>query len=115
MALGRKTGGRTAGTPNTATVEREKAMNALLLQLGLSEANIDAHTFLQRLYRAADVPLAIRLEAAKAAIRHEKPTLAAVEPVPAGTFVKHEDAVEALWADPDDAPPRIGAASPSGE
>jgi hypothetical protein len=39
----------------------------------------DAHTFLMAVYKNPDLELPIRVDAAKAAIRYEKPALAAME------------------------------------
>jgi hypothetical protein len=77
MALGRKTGGRKPGSLNRSTIERIENTERLVEVLGLTQEDVDAHTLMTRIYRSPDVELPFRFEAAKAAIRHEKPTLAA--------------------------------------
>jgi len=77
MALGRKTGGRQPGSLNKSTVARIENTERLAEVLGFTQEDIDAHQLMTRIYRSPQVPLPFRFEAARAAIRHEKPTLAA--------------------------------------
>jgi hypothetical protein len=80
MAQGHKTGGRQKGTRNrkTALLE-EKGREALAEVLGANAFEGDAHSLLIAIYKDESRPIELRLEAAKAAIRFEKPALAAVD------------------------------------
>jgi hypothetical protein len=75
MAQRQKTGGRQKGTKNRKTVLlEEKGREALAEVLGDNAFEGDAHSLL-----IAVRSIELRLEAAKAAIRFEKPALAAVD------------------------------------
>jgi hypothetical protein len=80
MARGFKTGGRQKGSLNTRTaLARENARQVLdsaKAALGDKMADLDAHTLLKLVYRNTDLDLAVRLDAAKAALRHEVPVMA---------------------------------------
>jgi hypothetical protein len=80
MARGFKTGGRLKGSLNKRTAAmRENARQALdsaKAVLGDKMADLDAHTLLKLVYRNTDLDLAVRLDAAKAALRHEVPVMA---------------------------------------
>ena len=80
MAQGHKTGGRQKGTRNrkTALLE-EKGREALAEVLGANAFDGDAHSLLVAIYKDESHPIELRLEAAKAAIRFEKPALAALD------------------------------------
>jgi hypothetical protein len=80
MAQGFKTGGRQKGTKNrkTALLE-EKGREALAEVLGANAFDGDAHSLLIAIYKDESRPIELRLEAAKAAIRFEKPALAALD------------------------------------
>jgi hypothetical protein len=70
VALGRKTGGRSKGTPNKATAEKAAEVAAS----GLSPLD-----FMLRLMRDEEQPLNLRADAAKNAAPYVHPRLAAVE------------------------------------
>lgn len=77
-----KTGGRRKGTPNKATQKRAAAFRALAFAIGEAIPDAfkgDAHAFLIAVYKDPRVDIGIRSDAAKAAIRYEKPALASVE------------------------------------
>jgi hypothetical protein len=69
MAAGKKTGGRTKGTPNKATKAREE----LITSSGLSPLEYMLTTL-----RDESQPVNIRLDAAKAAAQYVHPKLSAV-------------------------------------
>ena len=83
--MGMRTGrprGRPAGAKNKRTEEREAAVRAAAAFLegtidGAFEG--DAHTFLIAVYKDPEMPLNVRVDAAKAAIGYEKPRLNASE------------------------------------
>jgi len=85
MARGFKTGGRQKGSRNKKTVTLQKigcealAKTRAALELEPQIFDGDAHTLLMAIYRDMSRPIELRLEAAKAAIRFEKPALAAVD------------------------------------
>jgi DNA-binding PadR family transcriptional regulator len=80
MAQGHKTGGRQKGTKNRKTVLlEEKGREALAEVLGANAFEGDAHSLLIAVYKDEAHPIELRLEAAKAAIRFEKPALAALD------------------------------------
>jgi hypothetical protein len=82
MAAGRKTGGRKKGVKNKRTAERERRLAAAVervkevLPLGFEG---EAHDLLMLIYKDTSMPIETRLDAAKVAIRYEKPALAAVQ------------------------------------
>lgn len=74
--------GRPRGTPNRKTVEQKAAVArvAELIESQIPEAFTgDAHAFLMTVYKDVSIELPIRIDAAKAAVRFEKPMLSAVE------------------------------------
>jgi hypothetical protein len=80
VAQGHKTGGRQKGTKNRKTVLlEEKGREALAEVLGADAFDGDAHSLLIAIYKDESHPVELRLEAAKAAIRFEKPALAALD------------------------------------
>jgi hypothetical protein len=80
MAQGMKTGGRKRGTKNKKTVLLEqKGRKALAKVLGADASEGDAHSLLVAIYKDGSMPIGLRLDAAKAAVRYEKPALAAIE------------------------------------
>jgi hypothetical protein len=100
MALGRKTGGRTAGTPNKRSHARLDAFKdtkrKLEKALGPHAFDGDAHALLAATYKDAALPLALRIDAAKAAIPYERPRLAAVAPEAPGS---NKDPIMAMTED----------------
>lgn len=99
--MGEKTGrprGRPPGAKNRRTREREDAIAAaeerLKAMLGPDMFDGDAHAFLMSVYKDPAVDLERRLDAAKAAIRFEKPALAATE-------LKGELVITDVSADPE--------------
>jgi len=80
MARGFKTGGRKKGSRNRKTVLlKESGREALAKALGPDAFDGDAHSLLIAIYKDQSYPIELRLEAAKAAIRFEKPALAALD------------------------------------
>lgn len=82
MAAGRKTGGRTRGTPNKATSRKKEAREtaASLIEDAIPEAfKGAAHDYLIAVYKDTRNEQGIRVAAAKAALPYEKPRLASVE------------------------------------
>ncbi|MEZ0064021.1 hypothetical protein ABIF26_009583 [Bradyrhizobium elkanii] len=82
MARGFKTGGRKTGSKNRRTQELEAATANAAKQI--SEAlgvpfDGDAHALLMAIYKDTAKPIELRLDAAKAAIRFEKPALSSVD------------------------------------
>jgi hypothetical protein len=80
MARGFKTGGRKRGSRNKKTLllERE-GRDVIEKALGQNAFDGDAHALLVLVYKNLELPLELRMDAAKAAIRFEKAVLAAVE------------------------------------
>src|SRR5262245_55297861 len=80
MARGFKTGGRQKGTKNKRTLLIEGNTRQSLGRageiLGEDAFEGDAHALLIQIYKNIRLPLELRLHAAKAAIRFEKPALA---------------------------------------
>lgn len=71
MARGRKTGGRTAGTPNRTT----KPIADVLEQLGTDESGVDLHAArLHQLTLSDDEHVSIKALNVVMAYRHGKPT-----------------------------------------
>jgi hypothetical protein len=100
MARGHKTGGRKPGSRNRRTKERETATAETISKIeeALDEPfQGDAHALLIALYKDQSRPIEVRLDAAKAAIRFEKPSLAsqAVD-LKGSLIVSHEDALAEL-------------------
>jgi hypothetical protein len=83
MAIGRKTGGRQKGTKNKRTVELERqraeAEKALHAALGDDLFEGDAHALLMAIYKNKKLPMDLRADCAKVAIRFEKPALASTD------------------------------------
>jgi hypothetical protein len=80
MAKGFKTGGRKKGSRNKKTVLLEETgREALAKMLGPHAFDGDAHSLLIAIYKDKRCPIALRLDAAKTAIRFEKPALTAVD------------------------------------
>ena len=88
--MGIRTGkprGRPSGAKNLRTEEREVFMQraAEAIESTLKDAFTgDAHAFLMTVYKDVHQPLALRLDAAKAAAPYEKPKLASVDNTHAG-------------------------------
>ena len=83
MARGFKSGGRQKGSRNKRTVLAEERQRKLIENaneiIGGDLFEGDAHAFLILTYKDKSLPLNLRLDAAKAAIRFEKPALTAVD------------------------------------
>lgn len=74
--------GRKKGSKSGTTIRREEQLRAASELISKSIENVfdgDSHALLMAVYRNQDLPLDVRLDAAKAAIGYEKPRLAAVE------------------------------------
>lgn len=82
MARGVKTGGRKPGSRNKRTLEMQKAAEdaaaRIAASLGDDVFDGDAHALLMCVYKDGQRPIDIRIEAAKAAVKYEKPALQAV-------------------------------------
>lgn len=82
MARGVKTGGRKPGSKNKRTTELDAAAKAAAEAISQALGRAfegDAHAFLMAVYKNDAYPVDVRIDAAKAAIRFEKPTLASLE------------------------------------
>jgi hypothetical protein len=83
MARGFKTGGRQKGSKNKRTLQQEKRTRALIDNakeiIGGDLFEGDAHAFLMLTYKDKSLPHNLRLDAAKVAIRFEKPALTAID------------------------------------
>jgi len=84
--MGIKTGnprGRPPGSKSKRTVEREQAMSeaAKAIEAAFGDAAFegDAHAFLMGVYKDTRIDIEKRIDAAKAAIRYEKPALSTIE------------------------------------
>lgn len=83
MARGFKSGGRKPGSKNKRTVELEQKQQAIVETI-CDAMNVkvfegDAHTFLMSVYKNPANKIELRVDAAKAALRFEKPQLASIE------------------------------------
>ena len=88
---GERRGGRKKGTPNKRTAARDAHLQAVEARMaevipGLFEG--DSHALLMSVYKDPAQEWSARIDAAKAAIRFEKPALAAVETGKPGDFKK---------------------------
>src|SRR5215467_5388116 len=83
MARGFKTGGRKKGSKNRRTLLLEDAARQAQEDakhlLGDKTFEGDAHPLLVLTYKNEALPLAVRIDAAKAAIRFEKPVMSTVD------------------------------------
>jgi hypothetical protein len=83
MAYGRKTGGRQKGTPNKRTLERQRALEAAAKAIaeatGADAFDGDSHALLMAIYKNQTLPIELRADCAKTAIRFEKPALASTD------------------------------------
>lgn len=83
--MGERTGkprGRPKGAKNKRTEERQAALQqaAVVIEQALPQAfHGDSHALLMQIYKDENRDIALRLDAAKAAIGYEKPRLAAVD------------------------------------
>lgn len=84
--MGEKTGrprGRPPGAPNKRTVERERVLVEVAEQiaeaLGGEAFGGNAHALLMAVYKNTALEIAVRLDAAKAAIRYETPALSSID------------------------------------
>ena len=77
---GERRGGRQAGAPNRRTAQRQEAMQEAAARIaqaiGTEAFAGDAHALLIAVYKDPAHEMELRVDAAKAAIRFEKPTLA---------------------------------------
>jgi hypothetical protein len=83
MPKGRKFGGRKKGTPNKRSAQMKEATQRLLedadralAEKGLKLFEGDAHGLLTVVYKHPELDLAMRVDAAKAAAKFEKPVMA---------------------------------------
>jgi hypothetical protein len=91
--MGKKTGrprGRPKGAKNKRTTEREVAMREAAVQIEKSVDGAfegDALAYLTSIYKDPTKPETLRIDAAKVAIRYERPALAPIERAPESDFV----------------------------
>ncbi len=74
--------GRPTGMKNKRTLAVEAAMRAAAAALNETVPGAfdgDAHAFLMAVYKDPSRPIELRVDAAKAAVRYEKPALASVD------------------------------------
>ena len=80
---GRKTGGRKVGSRNkrdlALELQAKQAAEKIAQALGEKAFGGDSHALLMTVYKDPSFPMDMRLDAAKAAIRFEKPPLANVD------------------------------------
>lgn len=91
--------GRPAGAKNKRTEERAQQLAAVSEQLQEALGDCfegDAHALLMATYKDKSLDLAQRIDAAKAAIRYEKPSLASVSMDAKVETIPHEAALDAL-------------------
>jgi hypothetical protein len=110
MATPRKPGarkGRPPGAKNRRTVERAEAVEAAAstIETLLAGANLepfegDAHALLMMVYKNPAHEIETRIDAAKAAIRYEKPSLASIDHTGANVR-SHEAMLDELEAEPE--------------
>lgn len=81
MARGYKTGGRKPGSRNRRTLDVD-ALTANVEAVLAEPFQGDAHALLMLIYKDTTRDIELRIDAAKAAIRFEKPTLGVVETGP---------------------------------
>lgn len=78
-----KTGGRQKGSKNKATIARENAIAEALRTIknanGSGVFDGDAHALLMLVYKNENLPLDVRTRAAEAALKFERPALAAID------------------------------------
>src|ERR1700722_9208981 len=85
LEMGTRTGrprGRPKGSKNKRTAEREAATQEMATRIGKAVGGAfegDAHAYLTSVYKDPSKPENVRIDAAKAAIRYERPALAPVE------------------------------------
>ena len=87
---GTRIGGRQKGTRNKRTDERLAAVDEAAARLldAIPDAFAgDAHMLLMAVYKDPDKDWALRVDAAKAAVRYEKPALSSIE-------AKHSGAID---------------------
>jgi hypothetical protein len=77
MAKGKKTGGRKRGSQNKKTAALQRAVEQAVGEL-IEPFEGDSYAFLATLYKNKELPLAVRLDAAKTAIAYERPRLSNV-------------------------------------
>src|SRR6266851_2646076 len=91
--MGTRTGyprGRPKGAKNKRTAEREAAMKEMAAQIEKAVGGAfegDAHAYLMSVYKDPLKPENLRIDAAKAAIRYERPALAPVEQATESDYV----------------------------
>jgi hypothetical protein len=84
MPIGRKTGGRKPGSKNKRTLamqaQAQETAEKIKEALGTDAAFAgDAHALLMAVYKNEQMPMEMRLDAAKSAVRYEKPALSSVD------------------------------------
>lgn len=99
MARGVKTGGRVPGSKNKRTAQLEaarlEASEKIADVLGARAFDGDAHALLMAVYKDGAYPIDVRLDAAKAAVRFEKPSFSSIE-LSGSLNINHEDALNEL-------------------
>ena len=99
--MGERTG-NPRGRPPGAKNRRTKAVEAATVEAASKIAEAideafdgDAHALLMAVYKNPANEMALRIDAAKAAIRYERPALSSVQ-ASVGVAMSHEDALNAL-------------------
>src|ERR1700724_2897101 len=91
--------GRPRGAKNKRTLERERAAavaaGKVAGAIGTDCFGGDAHALCMSVYKDTRLPVALRLDAAKAALPYERPKLSVVS-ANVGKFPTFEDALEEL-------------------
>ena len=98
--------GRPPGSPNrrTTAIKEAVARAADRLEAEIPDAFVgDAHAFLVSIYKDPQQPIDLRMEAAKAAVRYEKPVLAAIDVTSDGSLtvkdITDRPLTSAEWAE----------------
>ena len=69
--------GRPPGVRDYRLKARDQAMADISARIGADHVDLDAHGFLVAVYREPALPIELRVDAAKSAIRFERPALSA--------------------------------------
>lgn len=100
--MGKRTGkprGRPQGARSKGSKARDEAIQTMAARLGEVIPGAfegDSHELLMSVYRNPELPLLIRIDAAKSAIGYERPRLAAVEHSGEMNINPHEERLKSL-------------------
>ena len=104
--MGKKTGrprGRPPGVKNKRSAERDAILRKVEQHLTETVDDVfegDAHAFLMTVYKTPTYDIGLRVDAAKAAVKYEKPALAAIEHAGADGGPIQCQRVERITVDP---------------